>query len=102
MDFDRLYNIWLGITFLLTAVTSTTASLVIGAHIFSSTAANIRARRRYTHITEIIMQSSALYSIAILCQAIEALVNRGINSHAGIVLINAEIYTGTMATFTTV
>jgi len=101
IDFDRLYKTLLGATFLFTAVISITASLVIGAQIYYLTAENPRARRRYTHIIEIIIQSSALYSLAIVCQAIETLIN-AVSSNEEIVLLDAEIYIGTITMFTTV
>jgi len=99
------YNLLLGITLLVTAVTSVTATFVIGIEIYTSTILNRRARKRYTHIIEIVAQSSALYSLAILFQAIESLSLYGYrdrNSPGIPVLVNLEYYTAGIMTFTTV
>jgi len=98
-SFNWKYGIWLGITFLLTAITSVIASVVIGAQIYSSTAKNPAARRRYSTIIEIIMQSSALYSLTILCQAIATLMSATKDWPMDNV---AAIYSETIMTFTTV
>jgi len=102
IELVRLYKVLQGATFLLTAVISITASLVIGAQIYSLTTENHRARRQYTHIIEIIIQSSALYSLALVCLAIETLIKAVGRDDGQIVLLNAEIYIEAIAMFTTV
>lgn len=76
-QFARRFNILIGTSSCVTATTSIIATFVIGAQVYNSTKMNPKARRRYTHIIEITMQSSALYSLAILAQAIFALLSSG-------------------------
>jgi len=54
----------------ITAATNSIATFMIGHQIYSSTRGNSRARRRYRHIFEIALQSSAAYSLTMLATAI--------------------------------
>jgi len=104
LESNAQYNLLLGITLLITAVTSVAATFVIGMEIYTSTILNLRTRKRYTHIIEIVAQSSAIYSLAILFQAIESLCLYGYRNQGSSisVLSNLEYYTAGIMTFTTV
>lgn len=78
------------------------ATVVIGTHIHFSTRFNPWARRRYTHITEIIVQSSALYTLAMLCQAIANLANGANLNEMTSTLYDTGAYLGALITIITV
>ncbi|KAF4610338.1 hypothetical protein D9613_010637 [Agrocybe pediades] len=100
-QFARRYNILQGSTFLVTAMTSMMATFVIGAQIYVSTRQNLRARKRYAHIVEIMIQSAALYSLTILGQAIIALTTSGNLATLTSAILNGEFYTSGLMVFTT-
>lgn len=101
-EFARLYDNLQGSSLCVTAATSMIATFVIGAQIYFSTSLNIQARRRYKHIIEIIIQSSALYSIAILFPAISVFVHNANLGLPGSKTINFDAYTSAIASITTV
>lgn len=92
VSFNRVGNIMQASSSTITAVTSITATIVIGAHIRSSTRLNRRARRRYQHIVEILVQSAALYSIVMLVQAIVAIIDTGDFDTTGSAILNFGDY----------
>jgi len=99
------FNILQGIALCVTVLTSVSATFVIGAQIYASTAVNHQARRRYKHVIEIIIQSSALYSISLLITAIISLINTNAKIAAlQSVLLNldAGVYANAISSFTTV
>ena len=102
IEFGHQYNAVQGSGMCVTVATSVLATFVIGARIYSSTAMNHRARRRYKHIVEIIVQSSALYSLCILLAAVADLVDNespsGLNSRS----YGASAYTATISFISTV
>ena len=102
IQFSRVFNIIQGTSFCITAITSLSATAVISGLIYSSTSLNRRARQRYTHIIEIMIQSSALYSLALLVQAVTALINDGSVDAIGSKQYNANFYSSTVALITTV
>lgn len=102
-EFARQFNVMQGTSSCVTVVTSVLATFVIGAQIYASTAMNRQARRRYQYLIEIIIQSSALYSISILLSAITTLVDTNQNitaSQSGI--LDADNYLNVIASFITV
>jgi len=102
VQFTREANLSQGINLVITAITSITATSVIGAHIYSSTSLNPGARKRYKHIVEIIVQSSALYSLTLLASAILAFIN---DAHSALFMphfTTAELYTSSITLITTV
>jgi len=102
-EFTQKYNIVQGTNSYVAVATSVLATFVIGAQIYTSTTTNHQARRRYTHIIEIIIQSSALYSFSILITAITALVGDNSTFTASdSVIFNADTYASAIAAFTTV
>jgi len=102
-QFARYYNILEGSSLCVTAATSMTATLVIGAHIYSSTSFNQHARKRHSHIVEIMIQSSALYSLTILSEAITIIINNAdVNLFDGAADLNAQFYIEAIMTVTTV
>ena len=75
---ENKYNIMQGIYYCVTASTNSVATLMIGHQIYSSTRQDKRARRRYRHIIEITIQSSAIYSVTMLASAITSILG-GLN-----------------------
>lgn len=102
VKFARQYNIFEGTTLCVTAATSVIATFVIGAQIYTSTNLNTRARKRYAHITEILVQSSALYSLSIVGQAIVTLIDEGTFNGISSKLLNAGVYTYSVSCLTAV
>lgn len=96
---SRMFNILQGCSLCMTTVTSMVTTLLIGAQVYSSTSLNPRARRRYKPIIEIMLQSSALYSLAILTQAIVTLMSPG--SFDKMIIVTGD-YTQVMVNITTV
>jgi len=102
-QFAQQQNIVQGTISCVTAATSIISTIVIGAHIYSSTKLLTQARRRYTHIIDIMIQSSALYSLSMLSQAILSFIDPGtIGSGAQTALSMGIIYTTGTAIITTV
>jgi len=99
--FAQQGNILQGVNLVGTAATSMVATVLIGARIYSSTRLNLQARRRYTHIIEITIQSSVLYSFAIVGQAITYFIGNG-NFTLESSIINADLYMNAIAAITTV
>lgn len=62
----RKANILTGTLFASVVATSITATFVICHHIYKSTTLNVRARRRYKHIVDILVQSSVMYTISVI------------------------------------
>jgi len=94
-----MFNILQGCSLCMTTVTSMVTTLLIGAQVYSSTSLNPRARRRYKPIIEIMLQSSALYSLAILTQAIVTLMSPG--SFDKMIIVTGD-YTQVMVNITMV
>ena len=102
IQFERKVNILKGTSFCVTAATSMIATSLIAAHIYASTSLNLQSRRRYMHIVEIMVQSSALYSLSTLGLAILDLINNANSNLVGSAILNAENYTSTVAVISTV
>jgi len=75
--FARLEHVIQGSSSCVTAAASVLATLMIGHEIYSSTKLNNRARRRYSHIVEIMVQSAVIYTIASILGAITSLLDPG-------------------------
>jgi len=102
IPFVEKYNILQGSSYCVIAATSMTATLIISAHIYSSTRLNVGAQRRYRHIAEIMIQSAVLYSLSMIAQAVSIFIkNANINMLSSSIL-NANTYTSVMAVITTV
>ena len=102
-QFTHRYNIVQGTTSCVTVATSILATFIIGAQIYASTTMNRQARKRYKHIIEIIIQSSALYSFSILIGAVTALIGDNATiTTSDSVIFNADIYAAAIGGFTTV
>jgi len=101
IQWAQLFNIIEGISLCTTAATSVLATYIIAAKIHRSNMNN-RARRRYRHIIEITIQSSALYTLSTLGNAVTTLITNGNLNSDGSTLLNAEIYLDTFTTITTV
>ena len=101
-EFLHQYDIVLGTSMCVTVATSMLATFVIGAQIHASTDTNRKARRRYKHIIEIIIQSSALYSVSLLLNAITALCSPASLTASNSVIFNAGVYTAAISDFTMV
>jgi len=99
--FTHQFNVIEGTSLCMTVLTSVLATFVIGAQIYLSTAMNHQARKRYKHLMEIIIQSSALYSLSTLLSAIITL-SVANSSVTKPVLIEAGQYTTTISSFSTV
>ena len=103
IDFVSRLNVVQGTTLCVTVATSVVATLVIGVRIYTSTARNHQARERYKHIVEIIVQSSALYSISLLISAVNTLCdNSGDLTASQSVAFNADSYAYGIAAVATV
>ena len=63
---------------------------------------NNRARRRYRHIIEITIQSSALYTLSMLGNAVTILITNGSVNLDGSAVINAGVYLDALTIITTV
>jgi len=57
--------------------TSITATFIICRHIYATTSHDRRTRRRYKHIVDILIQSSILYTTAVLADIVLQFVNTG-------------------------
>jgi len=91
IQWARRCNIIQGISYSTTAATSVLATFIVAAKIHRSNMNN-RARRRYRHIIEITIQSSALYTFSTLGNAVITLVDKGNPNLDGSSLVNAEAY----------
>ncbi|KAF9542584.1 hypothetical protein CPC08DRAFT_439190 [Agrocybe pediades] len=90
---DRLYNKLLEASLFVTAATSILATFIIAYRIYASTARCKGSWKRYRYIVEIIVQSSAMYSVTALCFAIVASIdNAKLLQQQGTVLWNAAQY----------
>jgi len=101
-EFFHQYDIVLGTSLCVTVTTSVLATFVIGAQIYVSTNKNHKVRRRYKHIIEIIIQSSALYSVSLLLYAIIVLCLSTNLTVSNSVIIDAHLYAGAISGFITV
>jgi len=102
-QFMQRFNILQGISLCVTVATSMLTTFTIGAHIYASTFRNRQAWGRYKHLVEIIIQSSALYSVSFLVTAIIDLIGtNGISSASPTILLNANCYTSAISSFTAV
>jgi len=101
IQWAQWFNIIQGISFCTTAATSVLATSIIAATIHRSNMNN-RARRRYRHIIEISIQSSALYTLSVLGAAVTTLIDNGNLNSDGSTLFNAEIYSDIFTEITTV
>ncbi|KAF9547124.1 hypothetical protein CPC08DRAFT_769516 [Agrocybe pediades] len=95
----RRYNVIEGSSSIVTASTSILATFLIGHRIYSSTSSDPRSRQRYARIIEIIVHSSAIYSTAMLAQAICNLINTG-DSNRSPALIVVTNYLTTLSVAT--
>lgn len=103
IQFSQWSNIFQGTNYCVTAATSTMAVFVIGVQIYSSTRLNHQARRRYRHIIEIMIQSSVLYNLSVLTQAILNLINPEDGHTLDIFMFsNVVLYTSAIMIITTV
>ena len=84
------------------AATTAIATVAIGARIHFSTDLDLRARRRYSHIIEIIIQSSTPYSIAVLLEAIINFLSISNSLRNEIGLANGSLYVAGFMIFITV
>jgi len=100
--YARQSSIVQGVRVCVTAATSIIATCILGARIYSSTSLNRQARRRYTHIIEIMMQSSLLYSLSMLALAIATLTDNGNLFSIRSIDLNAQVYTNALSVITTV
>ena len=96
------YNLFQGISLCSTAATSVLATFIISAEIYRSTSQNINARQQYRHIIEIAIQSSALYTLAALVNAVVSILNNGHLNLLGSTILNVESYADVLAIITTV
>jgi len=103
VEFAHQQNILQGTISFVTAATSIISTIIIGAHIYASTRFHPQARKRYTHIIDIMIHSSAIYSLSMLSQAILSFIDPGIvDSSAQTALTMAFIYTYGISLITTV
>ena len=101
VQWSRWYNIIQGVNFCTTAATSVVATFIIAAIIHRSNINN-GARRRYRHIIEITIQSSALYTLTIVGTAVTTLlddVNLNVNESS---IFNAGLYLSALTCIATV
>jgi len=101
-QFARQINIIQGTSFCTTAATSLLATFIIGAEIHRSTTFNTVARRRYRYIMEITIQSSTMYTLAIVGNAVLVLINNSDLDLTGSTLLNAGSYFQVLLIVTTV
>jgi len=102
VEFLRKFNLVEVGSLCASALTNMTATVLIGAQIRYSTRSNHQARRRYQHIIGIIVQSSALYSVSMLAQAIIGLFFTGNLAVTGTALLNSGVYTTGISCFVAV
>ncbi|KAF9547037.1 hypothetical protein CPC08DRAFT_769526 [Agrocybe pediades] len=67
---DAIANRLAGAVFTSVAMTSLAATFVICSNIYRHTASFSASRKRYRHVTDILIQSSAIYTLVIVFQAI--------------------------------
>jgi len=102
VQFSQIYGAMQGSSLFITVATSVLATFVIGSQIYSVTSPNRHTRRRYEHIFEIIVQSSALYSLSILVQAVTNLSANEDSHLGGSAALNASVYASAITVITTV
>jgi len=66
---EKQFNILSGCLAGVTVITSLLGTFIIGYHVYSSSTSPTR-RREYKHIIDVVVQSSAMYSITLLVIAI--------------------------------
>ena len=77
MQRSQQSNDIIGGMFVAVALTSLTATFIICHHIYKSTYQDRRSRRRYRHILNILMQSSVIYTAAVLLETVVTIIYAG-------------------------